>query len=311
MWYIKGINDIYGFRWWCEVAALDLTVADIHTPRAETGVSQAYGVGGNKMPFEECTMDNGKKGVRYGSSGKCYASREEAEAQAQAIHASGWTEKSMERKLKKDGDAMDPMIAEAGGDRSMAHDRLTDETEGAERYSSMAQSAKDPKFKELLQELAADELGHVKKLTAWIEAQCEKKKEEGGGGETQKSAPASKRLTVEIAKVAGNVVYGVVLHANKPDLQGDIMSAEDIRTAMHGFMEEFRTINKDHADDIDACPVECWQATEPGKLGETEYWPGSWLMGSKINDPSMLASVNRGEYKSYSIEGSGVRVPLS
>ena len=33
--------------------------------------------------------------------------------------------------------------------------------------------------------------------------------------------------------------------ANTEDLQGDIMSPEDIRVAMHGFMEEYRTINKD------------------------------------------------------------------
>jgi hypothetical protein len=125
----------------------------------------------------------------------------------------------------------------------------------------------------------------------------------------EKSAP--KAITVEIAKVQDNVVYGIVLHANKPDLQGDIMSPDDIRKAMHEFMEEFRAINKDHSEDIDACPVANWQMDSEGTIGNSSYGPGDWVMGTKINDQKVLADVINGKYKSYSIEGVGQRIPIA
>ena len=193
-----------------------------------------------------------------------------------------------------------PQLVGSGdnNDLQIAQARLTDEANGNREYTEAAERAQDPELKKMLLELAADELGHAKRLTAWIEA----------NQPAEKSYPKS--LTIEIAKVQDNVVYGIVLHANKPDLQGDIMSPDDIRKAMHEFMEEFRTINKDHADDINACPVECWQAKDAGLLGASEFGPGDWLMGTKINDPAMLAAVLAGDYRSYSIEGVGTREPI-
>jgi len=49
------------------------------------------------MPIEACTLPEGGKGFRWGSSGKCYASRREAEKQAAAIYASGYKEKKDEQ----------------------------------------------------------------------------------------------------------------------------------------------------------------------------------------------------------------------
>ena len=42
------------------------------------------------MPIQECTLKNGKKGWKYGKSGKCYANKSDAERQKKAIHASGY-----------------------------------------------------------------------------------------------------------------------------------------------------------------------------------------------------------------------------
>jgi hypothetical protein len=41
-----------------------------------------------QMPIKSCTLPNGKKGYKYGDSGKCYASRKDALRQAAAIKAS-------------------------------------------------------------------------------------------------------------------------------------------------------------------------------------------------------------------------------
>lgn len=270
---------------------------DVHVPTLE---------GGN-IPFEDCTMENGKKGVRYGASGKCYATREEAAAQAAAIHASGWAEKG----IKKFGLMSETVMDEENFDSNIAHSRLVDETQGAAEYNRAAEAAKDPELKKLLSSLGAEELEHGRKLMAWVEAHPPKVEAEKSAPHSEADEPFDKSIMVDIAKAEGNVVYGVVLHANVPDLQGDIMSPEDIKKAMHNFMENYRTINKDHMTDIDACPVECWQAEKAGILGKSTYGAGDWLMGTKINDPVMWQDVLTGKYKSYSIEGRGTRLPLA
>ena len=43
------------------------------------------------MPVHECTLPSGAKGYKWGYSGKCYADRKDAEKQAEAIYANGWT----------------------------------------------------------------------------------------------------------------------------------------------------------------------------------------------------------------------------
>jgi hypothetical protein len=197
-----------------------------------------------------------------------------------------------------------PEVGLGGGDLEAAHRQLQDETDGAAIYQLLSETTEDPALKALFLELSATELEHVKKLTAWIEAH-RPKPSEGTVGDMSKS------VIVPISKVQGDIVYGIVLKANVPDLQGDIMSPEDIKVAMHEFMEAYREINVDHANDVNACPVECWQAKEPGKLGNRNYGPGDWLMGTKVNDPETLQRIISGDLKSYSIEGVGQRVPLS
>jgi hypothetical protein len=40
------------------------------------------------MPIQRCTLKTGKKGWKWGKSGKCYSTRAGAERQAKAIYAS-------------------------------------------------------------------------------------------------------------------------------------------------------------------------------------------------------------------------------
>ena len=40
------------------------------------------------MPVQKCTLKNGKKGWKYGKSGKCYASKSAANRQGAAIKIS-------------------------------------------------------------------------------------------------------------------------------------------------------------------------------------------------------------------------------
>lgn len=194
-----------------------------------------------------------------------------------------------------------PQLVGSGdnNDLQIAQARLTDEANGNREYTEAAERAQDPELKKLFLELAAEELEHTKRLTAWIEANQPAEKS------------YHKSLTVEIAKVADNIVYGIVLKANTEDLQGDIMSPEDIRAAMHDYMAEYRSININHESDIDACPVECWQAKDPGTLGNSRYNTGDWIMGTRVYDENVLRAVQEGKLRSYSIEGIGTREPLN
>lgn len=132
---------------------------------------------------------------------------------------------------------------------------------------------------------------------------------DAGGDCIEDSAPDIKKsYLVDIAKEDDGVVYGVVLHANKKDLQGDFMKPTTIRKACHQFMREYRNINTDHKNDSKAFPVENWLAKEAGILGTSRYGPGDWLAGVDLNpDPQVLKDYRAGKYKSFSIEGTGRR----
>lgn len=244
---------------------------DVHVPR----------LGDDNMPLQRCEHE-GKPAWRWGESGKAYTyepgneeSEQNAKKQAidQGLAIGGGT-------LKKDAvPSLDEMI--------------NDELKGSGDYARASDEATDPEIKSMFLSMSQDELRHSEML------------------KTIAAQQMTKAWVIDIAKVQDNCIYGIVLKANTEDLQGDIMSPDDIRVAMHEFMEEFRTINKNHTDDIDACPVECWQAKEPGTLGNSRYNPGDWLMGVKIHDAEVLRAVQEGKLRSYSIEGVGQRVPLS
>ena len=257
---------------------------DIHTPR--------LGNGDDNMPLQRC-MHEGKHAWRWGSTGKAYTYDSDDEE----------SEKAAKKR------AIDQGLAIGGGSLEKAAPTLEemyqDELKGSSEYARASEEATDPDIKSMFLSMSQDELRHAETLKAIMVKQPL----------AAPPAPApdtsmSKSLVIDIAKIQDNTSYGIVLKANTEDLQGDIMSPEDIRVAMHGFMEEYRTINKDHADDIDACPVECWQADKPGSLGNSRYGPGDWLMGVKIHDPEVLRAVHEGKLRSYSIEGVGQRVPL-
>jgi len=61
------------------------------------------------MPIKECTLPEGGKGWQWGDHGKCYADRSEAEKQAAAAHANGFTGDSLAfdratvRRIDEDG----------------------------------------------------------------------------------------------------------------------------------------------------------------------------------------------------------------
>jgi len=123
------------------------------------------------------------------------------------------------------------------------------------------------------------------------------------------------------------IVYGIVLEPDVVDSQGDVIDKEEIRKAMHTWMEEYQLISYMHQDssgnllplsaiEPDSSPIldsvrviACFQAPvtyydpESGEL----IREGTWVLGTRIRDPMLWDKIKRGEITGYSIGGEGIR----
>jgi hypothetical protein len=107
-------------------------------------------------------------------------------------------------------------------------------------------------------------------------------------------------------------VFGVVLEANLPDSQGDVISPEEIEKACHAYMAESRRANVQHAgDDAGADLIENWIAPQDVTLGGRRITKGSWLQGWHVRDPLLKQQIAAGEITGFSIEGTGERTPVA
>lgn len=96
------------------------------------------------------------------------------------------------------------------------------------------------------------------------------------------------------------IVYGLVYEPDVLDSHGEFMSAEDIEKMAHRYMqiEELnKTIDVNHDQiAIDAYPVESYIAKE----GDPNFTEGSWVLGVKVNDPSVWEDIKSGKLGGFS-----------
>lgn len=118
-------------------------------------------------------------------------------------------------------------------------------------------------------------------------------------------------------------VLGVVLEPNdgagaplKPDTQGDIYSAEEVRQACHLFMEKFQNMGHMHRKLVNKKVklVECYIAPATFKIkdpygNEITIHKGTWLMGVHIVDQKLWKKVKEDDLTGFSIGGSAQRLP--
>lgn len=132
--------------------------------------------------------------------------------------------------------------------------------------------------------------------------------------------PALKKteLTADLwkADTAEQFVYGVVLHPGVEDSQGDIVGEAEIRKAAHRWLVEYRKHDIQHDGQPAAIdPVESFVApmdmtfTDPDG-GQHQVLKGSWVLGAHIRDGDAWQRVLKKELTGWSIEGTGVRVPV-
>jgi len=104
-------------------------------------------------------------------------------------------------------------------------------------------------------------------------------------------------------------VLGVVLEPEVVDAQGDIYSAEEIRSAAHKFMEDFQGLGLQHRDRVngDVKILESYLAPDDLVIGGTAMKKGTWLFGVRVLSDELWGMVKDGELTGFSIGGSARR----
>jgi len=116
--------------------------------------------------------------------------------------------------------------------------------------------------------------------------------------------------TSKLVKSAKQLVYCVVAEPEVEDLQGDILSADEIEKMAHGYMLDHRVIFDSHTAPAAAAPVESFIAPVDMEVEGEQIKKGSWVLTIKVQDPELWAAIEKGLYNGVSIGGSGVRTPL-
>lgn len=98
------------------------------------------------------------------------------------------------------------------------------------------------------------------------------------------------------------LVFGEVYAPNRPDAQGEYMTADEIRKMAHAFLRDGKTQKIDlmHGNKIvEGCAVvESFVAEETNPL----YIPGAWVVGVHIPDAELWAKCKKGEINGFSME---------
>lgn len=98
------------------------------------------------------------------------------------------------------------------------------------------------------------------------------------------------------------------------DRQNDVIEPPDLEEAAYEFVLHFRDTGEMHRGGTVGKLIESVVLTAekqkamgipPGTV------PVAWWIGFEISDPAAIAKVRAGDYKAFSIQGKGVRVPAS
>ena len=110
------------------------------------------------------------------------------------------------------------------------------------------------------------------------------------------------------------IVYGIALIPDQVDSQGDTITKEQIEKVAHQFMMDCRQNDLQHQQVLPqskTIPVESYLAPVDFQLGSKLIKAGSWIVATKIYDPSVWGMIMNGEIRGYSIKGTGQRKLIS
>jgi hypothetical protein len=121
------------------------------------------------------------------------------------------------------------------------------------------------------------------------------------------------RLTKSSAPEEEHYVLGVVLEPETEDSQKDIYSEDEIRKSAHMYMEKHMHIGLQHNGHVDdrVKILESYVAPCDFQLNDQQIKKGTWLLGARILDDELWASIKKGDITGWSIGGSAVRTEVT
>ena len=135
-------------------------------------------------------------------------------------------------------------------------------------------------------------------------------------GDAREPVTKEVRLLVPIEKGDSpqRVTYGVVLEPDSEDLQGDVMTAEDIEKAAYDWMERSQHGGHMHAALVEGAKVvESYIAPSDIPVetadGIQTIRKGSWVLAMRW-PKDVWESIQKGELTGYSVGGTGVRLEI-
>lgn len=137
------------------------------------------------------------------------------------------------------------------------------------------------------------------------------------GATAKKAETGTVEITVELVKGEfEGKVYGIVLEPDLPDSQGDEVTFEDIEKACHAHMEEALESDVQHSGrSAGAVLIENYIApvdfSLPSADGPREVRKGSWVQAYQVKDPVVKEEVRTGKLTGFSLEGTGIRLPIA
>jgi hypothetical protein len=134
------------------------------------------------------------------------------------------------------------------------------------------------------------------------------------------SKPGEKPKLIEVDKVSTekswyvplikseeeHFVLGPFLVPDEIDLQGDIVTAEEIEKAVHKFMEDYQKVGEMHQEILPrdkATVVECYVTRGDWEINGQLIKKGTAIIGVKIHDDALWQDVKKGLYTGFSIKG--------
>lgn len=117
--------------------------------------------------------------------------------------------------------------------------------------------------------------------------------------------------TIEERYVLG-IVLEPTLEMNEADSQGDVYSAEEVRKAAYGYMENQGILGIQHKEAADGKIkiLESWVQRGDTTIEGQPVKDGTWLLGVRVVDDDLWQAVKDGKFTGFSIGGVANRTPI-
>lgn len=117
------------------------------------------------------------------------------------------------------------------------------------------------------------------------------------------------------ADTSKRLVYGAVLIPEKVDLQGEIVSKDEIESAAHAYLVLYRRSGIQHEEIIEpeddrVVVVESYIIPDGNTItvGGRTYPEGTWMLVVKVLDDAIWADVQSGKLTGFSIGGKAKKI---